>query len=1153
MLQNAANGLSAWKFKAVELYRLGDARVLYWDAEKEYAKYEASQEMTHLDQAIAKARESAWKVPQHHIDRLMILWHISKYLEIRYKAKGNLSDLNEAVSYTYDLLQAVPKDDVNYVRFTGDAAAQLRARFDAAGRLEDLDLAILKCEEVMKHIHEDHAESASVHHNWSVNLSARYRVTRRAEDLDMCISTSRLVVDKLSTSNHPSRINFLVHLAECLSDRFDKQRAFQDIEDAVEAATEIVKLARPGHPKHADWLSSLAIYHNKRYEESEDIADIEKAITYGRQAIEITPTDDVLNQARRFSSLALYSTARFKFAGDMNDLQLAVIFSRKGLALLPSDYTERPTIMNNLAYCLRARYQRLGSIEDLEEAIKKCQEAVDLSHSSQPDDLQRFQSNLSLDLHARFIRFGAEIDLEHAIRLLRSAISVGPKQLALLNSLLYFLNTRWERHRRLEDLEEGIRIGHQAWRLSPPESEKRLTIMGNLAACYRHRYESLLNLEDLEEAIRICRELMATPCHNPDHWHALDVLSSCHMLRYQKLRHGEDLDAAISMRKKALNLIPGDLPQRATSLWLMIVMRLAQFRLDGNQEHINQAIREGKEAVDMPNAAISARIFAGYLAGGLAMHGKRWTEGSHLLSQAVHMMPKLTARTLTRDDQQFVMTNLIDIVSLAVSAALHAQMSNEECLELLEAGRGVIGSLTINSRNDVSDLDYTDRDVRLEYERLRERVNVIPPSTRYGLETLQHKDDVSSSFRPVKTNSGFTLEDAVRDLEKLEDRIRKMPGLSRFQLSPAVADLMELATEGPIVSFNTTFFRSDVFIVTRREVRVLKLPSVSHDEVKRNAVKILGEGKITAGTVRTRASRNKQLRAILLWMWNVAVGPVLKELGFLDTTLPEALPRIWWLTSGFLGSLPLHAAGYYEQGSTRNALHYIISSYIPSFKALAYARERRLKAVAKAEQRGLIITMPKTANMKDLDVQEEARNVQETLGQLTVSTPVVLDTPTSQEVLKELQASTIVHFACHGASDPSNPSNGGLFLRSSSLTIRDLGPISLPRAQIAYLSACSTAENAALHLLEEGIQVATGFQLMGFPHVVGTLWEASNRAAVQVARGFYQNLAFQMSEDDSLVEHEVVASALHFAVKALMQREGFEDAIAWAPFIHIGA
>ena len=1154
MLQGAVSGLSNWGSKVAEQYRIGDAILLNRDAFKAHTRYGVSHDPKDLDAAIVKGREAVRKMPTHYKDRCIILDNLSEFLVSRYKAAGNMRDLDEAVSHALELLAAPPREHAEYIRITSNAVLRLRSRCDAAGTVEGLDLAISKIEEAVLSVPHDYSHRGLLYHNWSALLSSRYLLTRDSEDLEKCISTARLVIDELTTSSHPNRIKFLISLASWLRERFDKDGALQDINDAIEAASEAVKLARPSHPELATWLNYLALYHSKRFDKAENLDDANKAILYAREAIGLTPLDDALNQAKRFSSLSLYYSDRFGWAGDTNDLQLGVLLSRKALILLPPDHSKRPTMLHNLTWCLRTRYSRLGDLEDLDEAIRKGQEAVDLARPAEVDDLQSFRSNLSLDVYARFRQNGASKDLEHAIQLVRETIEVKPNNFIQLNNLVRFLCDRWERHHEKKDIEEAIRVGQKACCTVASDSNTRYTIMGNLAVAFRHRFEYLQSIDDLEEAIRIYREIIHAPSRKLGPAHALNGLSLCLHLRYRKLSLEEDLESAVAAGSRALSLLPNDHPDRAVALLLLLQLRLARFYASGNQEQIDMAIKEGMEAVSMINAPCYVRVHAGYWAGGIALHAKRWVEGHQLLSEAIHLMPKLTPKLLTRDDQQFAILRLINIVSLAVSASIQAHRPAEESLELLEAGRGVMASLTISSRNDVSDLDRVNLGLRLEYEILREKVNTFARPAALGIDVLEHKEDSDKTSRTRKTPKlDFSREDDLRALVKLEDKIRQLPGLARFQLSPAAKDLMELATEGPIVSFNVTTYRSDVFIVTRKTVRVLQLPSLKCSDLEGNALKLLARGKITAGKPRTKALRNKQLHKTLQWMWDVGVGQVLEELGLLTTETPKRLARVWWLTSGLMGSLPLHAAGYHGKGSTRNALHHIVASYIPSFKALAYARERRLKAVAKSKQRGLVVTMPKTTGMKDLEVEQEARIVQETVGQLTLQAPLILEMPTREEVIKRLPESTIVHLACHGTSDPYNPSNGGLFLQDGSLTIHDLGPISLPHAQIAYLSACSTAENAALNLIEEGIQVATGFQLMGFPHVVGTLWEASNRAAIEVAQGFYHSLAAQMTENESLVDHEVVATALHNAVKVLLQKEGTEDAISWAPFIHIGA
>jgi CHAT domain-containing protein len=115
-------------------------------------------------------------------------------------------------------------------------------------------------------------------------------------------------------------------------------------------------------------------------------------------------------------------------------------------------------------------------------------------------------------------------------------------------------------------------------------------------------------------------------------------------------------------------------------------------------------------------------------------------------------------------------------------------------------------------------------------------------------------------------------------------------------------------------------------------------------------------------------------------------------------------------------------------------------------------------------------------------------------------------------------------------------------------------------AQLCYLSACSTAENTAERLTDENMHVASAFQLSGYSHVIGTLWEAGDRAAVHVAKVFYDELADAIHKNGGgIIADDVVAHALHKAVKVLQEKKqpGSRlnpkmDVLAWAPFIHLG-
>ncbi|KAK3896458.1 CHAT domain-containing protein [Staphylotrichum tortipilum] len=143
-------------------------------------------------------------------------------------------------------------------------------------------------------------------------------------------------------------------------------------------------------------------------------------------------------------------------------------------------------------------------------------------------------------------------------------------------------------------------------------------------------------------------------------------------------------------------------------------------------------------------------------------------------------------------------------------------------------------------------------------------------------------------------------------------------------------------------------------------------------------------------------------------------------------------------------------------------------------------------------------------------------------------TPALL----KDEVLNHLQACRIFHFAGHGQSDPMEPSRSCLLLqdwKTNPLTVGDLRDRRLQENPpfLAYLSACSTGANDTAELADEGIHLVSPFQLAGFRHVIGTLWEVSDMHCVDVARVFYETL-----RDEGMTD-AAVCRGLHRTIRAL--------------------
>jgi CHAT domain-containing protein len=358
------------------------------------------------------------------------------------------------------------------------------------------------------------------------------------------------------------------------------------------------------------------------------------------------------------------------------------------------------------------------------------------------------------------------------------------------------------------------------------------------------------------------------------------------------------------------------------------------------------------------------------------------------------------------------------------------------------------------------------------------------------------------------------------------------------------------AVDGSIIIINVTEIRSDAIIVSSSAVKTLMLPKLSASSVKSWI------GRKWTGPESERGKRNRKYLEYLSWLWEACVKLVLEEIGMRTKSPEETLPRLWWIGTGLASSMPFHAAGKHSPGSTENVYHMAISSYTPSMRALAHSRDR-MRCQSSTENGLLIATMKTTPGYNDLPgvITERDRALRATTG-LVATVP--LDQPSVDEVLESLRRCSIAHFACHGYTDHVDPSNSGLVFQKKEgcelpqqdiLTVHKVFEVDSKQARIAYLSACSTAENKVAQLADEVIHVVSGFQVAGYAHVIGCLWPSGDEICADVAEGFYSSLFRHGGESWGSRE---VAMALRDAVIGV-KASIFKQPLSWAPFVHYGA
>lgn len=1141
-------------------------------------RYERFRAMEDLERAIKASEEALETTPPGHPSRLSILNNLGNFLQDKYSRLGKLEDLENGIRRVEEAAAATPLDHPDRASVLQNLSNSFHLRYTRFQAMEDLVQAIKWAEEVLAATPPDHSERANRLHNLGIYFNSKYTRLGALEDLQQAITWAGEAA-QATPQSHPDRASRLHSLGNYLQERFMRLGTLEDLEESIKWAEQAVAATPPGHPDRASRLQNLANCHHSKFTQLSALEDLEQAVKWAEEAVKATPLDD-LGRARRLSNLGVFLRSKYQRLGAVEDLEQVIKHVEEALAATPSDvnHPDRPGILQNLAGSLHSRYTRLGVVEDLEQAIRRTEEALEITPSDHPIRAKMLH-NLSSFLQDRYKRSGALKDLDKSINRAEEALEATPpenghnERATILSNLGNRLYNRYERFGALADLEKAIKLAEEALAATPPDHLDRAGKLNNLGNFLEDRYTRLGAVEDLEQAIKRAEEAVAAaPYGHHSRAGSLSNLGIRFHIKYERFGALEDLEKAVKLAEEALETTPPDhdhpdRPARLNNLSNALKDRYTQLGVPGDQE---QAIKQAEAAAEAtpvnhldrpgilsnlgkellmsgtannfhrsistfleawhselspPRYRIRAARFAAIAFGLL----EQWQDAASILEGAVKLFTKISPRFLDRDDQEHMLSDrgFTRLAADAVAVALQAGAEPAHCLGLLELGRGIIMGLAIDYRSDLSELEMKNPELFVRFSSLRLEIDSPVAKDKYQ-STEQHRR------RRVQ---------AIDEMEETLTDIRRLPGFGGFQLPPSSVDLMAMAVEGPIVILNSTRLRSDALIVTSSSIKALALPKLVYQEVNDRMPQV---GGMVRGKRSTYPARNKKMADLLLWLWDAAVEPVLEELKL------DVDSRIWWIGVGPLAMTPFHAAGDHSPGSTRNTLNRAISSYIPTIKALSYAREKEFNLLS-GDSRLLLVTMPTTPGNKALkNATQEVENIISMVGDRATR----LDHPSTASVMEELPSHHAIHFACHGVSDPNNPSNSHLLLLNDGgsetvdrLTVRRIASTNIKNAQLAYLSACSTADNASFALADESIHIASGFQLAGFSHVLATLWESNDIACRQVAGEFYSLLLDVHRHIDG---HRKVGTAFHHAV-ATLRNQNPTQPLKWACFIHTGA
>lgn len=933
----------------------------------------------------------------------------------------------------------------------------LESRFRETGSIKDLDASINAKRDAIESIQNNPLERSVLLRELGESLQRRYLKTYSSNDILDAVTVAKDGLE-LTPKQHPGRVDHLLSLASALKLRFEATRSTKDIDDSIDSLHHALQIPKDSWDRRSVVLDHLGSALHLRFEKMNSMEDLDSLVQTRENALEIT-TD---NGQRAFRLINLASARLYRYGKKrmQSDLDVALTANQTALESLSKDDPKRIICLANLGICLDALYLQTGSLKDLNAGINSYNEALKLS-SNQDYERNMIERKLAQALWNRFEFTGSLGDLTTSIDILQQALNRGfmndVQRRSCLNDLGIAFARRAERHGDLTDLDSAIAAFEESvTELSEVPNTTRAVRLNNLAGALGRRFEWLgSRIEDSDAAIRSVEEaIRITPETHMERAAYFSNLGKHFHVRYEKQRRLEDLQKSIQYRRHAIeaaSMTKSSQTMYFKALGETLYDLFEQTNSNNDLKASIDSYREGFACrLSPPTARIHSAVIGARLAGIIYPQ-----EALSMLKKAVEMLPIASPRTLRRSDQQYTLSNFAGMASDAAALSLRCGEDVSEALRLLELGRGVMISMLLETRTDITDLAVKQPDLASKFSKLRDQLD----SSAIGDKNLSNAYE-----RGIFLSRTADVYEAAEEFNNVVTQIREIEDFQNFLLGPTTDELRNLARAGPLIYLNHSRYGSDAFLITRSGIKHLPLTNLEPGDLERHTStldRVLGNDSLA-----TRSRNIRAMREVLEWLWDVIVEPILTELGF--TTSPGTVkewPHVWWIPVGRLSKFPLHAAGYHSKDG-RNTLDRVISSYTPTIRALVYSRNHQERVVD--DQKILMTVMPMTPKQCALPFSEqEIKAIDSALPERVQR--IILQSPNKADVLEDIHKCSIIHFSCHGAIDADPSKSRILFMdwETNPFSVGDMAALKLGEVRLAYLSACHAANSRDEELLDE--------------------------------------------------------------------------------------
>ncbi|KAG8720686.1 hypothetical protein FRC09_009153 [Ceratobasidium sp. 395] len=1168
--------------------------------------YERTSEDWLLYEAQALSQELSQRADKHYFCEVL------DQMESDFRQRSTLEDIDLAVAQHMSLVQASPS---SHARCPERLLSLLEDLKDKGTKTEDL---MLLAREVMGLANRGIGISNQL--KALDTLRSLVRSVGPAQNPETLLLLRR-IYSLISPSDHRvSDLSWLPGRSPAV--RFPQRQGSADYDRAALAYDAIAQIEADRVPA-LQWINPALAAHNNQTRPPEQMEDYQDF--FRREALRSGNFDDMPeNSPQKAHSLTLHAMAILaNNQPDQADMVVAMLqdaVRNWNLALdkpIPPGHPMRHTL-SSLAHALYMRHWWFGTAEDIEASVRILRICM-VGAVNEQDHLPILQP-LCMSLEARYRRLGSVKDVEDACALAHHFLKLIPKvenlQIIVLRMLGKVTDCLFDATGGVVLLDHAASLVRRALRLASTEHPLMTSLMGILGSILRKRYVHLLMPNDLTASERLlatavgmqeneggvnqdlpkhralyAETILAKYEQDPRHASIDEALllfqrnldqgkdsdadradSHFHLGNTLRIRNqGDDLTNAIHHLRKALILQPDSRHSRypiwATGLSSALLVEFTRTR---NHAVIEEALKLSELAVslipdkstiradsyaqlgEIHHAIFESQGLAENLEGCLLAfetsasspssprprclkytrrwenialkhdHGSVWRA---LDTSLAHQTKLVGIGRTVKARHEYLAKDPIP----ASRSATHAirQGNFERAVEYLEQGRSILWRQTLELRSSLENLHKVSPSLADQLAAVVEELD--------GNASLQSVSVYSSSVMGVQDPDQilrYNRELAER-YESLVKEIRKVDSFEDFLRPFKFSDTEGISSNGPVILINLSDEGCDALVLIESGVRHVPLP-VDFDEL------MMAKSRLSAASARVMYDKGSEmdstLPSILRLLWTSVVDPILdffKSCG----PLPK---RVFWCIAG-ISELPIHAAGPYKSGSI-NLPDILVSSYIPTLSALIRAQQGKAKsslerprvlAVAQAAVGGFLplpYALEEVSAMKQLEI---------------VTTELLNKAATPRSVLEHMSNHSWVHLCCHGTTNTQLPLLSAFHLHGGALTIESLMRTELPSADFAFLSACHSAEGSVVQ--SESMSLASALQVAGYRSIVATMYAIGDDDGPIVARTLYQNL---FGNPNGVVDSSQAAVGLNKAVRVL--RKAKVPMHRWVPFIHIG-